>query len=80
MRFGVLQGMLWLDMEPVARPSFEPAAAGGVLLGTTLACAALGTLIGWASGSWAYGLLAGALVGVPLGILAVYRRFRRFFT
>ena len=72
--------MLPVHMEPAARPSFEPAAAGGVLLGTTLACAALGALIGWALGSWTYGLLAGAAIGVPLGVWAVYRRFRRFFT
>jgi hypothetical protein len=51
-------------MEP-ARQTFDPAGAG----------TAGGALIGWASGSVAYGLLGGAAVGVPLGIYAVYRRY-----
>jgi len=67
-------------MEPAARPSFQPAAAGGVLLGTTLACAAVGALAGWGLGSWGYGLLVGAVIGIPLAVWTVYRRFRRFFT
>ena len=35
-----------------------------------------GALIGWAAGSVSYGLLAGAVVGVPLGVFTVYRRYR----
>jgi hypothetical protein len=67
-------------MEPTARRSFEPAGAGGVLVGTILACAALGLLAGWASGSAGIGALIGAAIGIPLGVYAVYRRYRGFFT
>jgi len=66
-------------MEPTARPSFQPAGAGGVLLGTILACAAIGALVGWAAGSAGIGVLVGAALGVPLGAYAVYRRYRGFF-
>ena len=59
--------------------SFHPAGAGGVLLGTTAAGVALGALVGWAAGSWALGALGGAVVGIPAGIFAVYRRYRGFF-
>ena len=59
---------------------FHPAGAGGVLLGTTGAGVALGALVGWAAGSWPLGALGGALVGIPAGTFAVYRRYRGFFT
>lgn len=62
------------------RPSFPPAAAG-VLLSSTIALAVgVGALLGWAAGSAALGVLAGALVGIPAGVFAVYRRYRGFFT
>ena len=67
-------------MEPTARRSFEPAGAGGVLLGTIMACAAIGALVGWAAGSPALGALIGAALGIPMGVFAVYRRYRGFFT
>ena len=54
-------------MEPAPRPSFSPAGAGGVLVGT------LGAVI-------VVGLLVGAIVGIPVAIAAVYRRYRGFFT
>jgi hypothetical protein len=38
-------------MEPTTRPSFEPAGAGGLLLGILLAAMAVGALIGWLAGS-----------------------------
>ncbi|MDX6414304.1 MAG: hypothetical protein QOH23_1714 [Gaiellaceae bacterium] len=63
-------------MEPTARRSFEPAGAGGVLLGILLAAIALGALIGWAVGSAGIGALIGAVVGIPLAVFAVYRRYR----
>jgi F0F1-type ATP synthase assembly protein I len=63
-------------MEPAARPSFQPAAAGGVLLGILLAAIALGALIGWAAGSVAIGTLIGAVLGIPLAVYSVYRRYR----
>jgi hypothetical protein len=58
----------------------HPAGAGGVLLGAIAGCALLGALIGWAAGSWQLGALAGAVVGIPAGTVAVYRRYRSFFT
>jgi hypothetical protein len=33
----------------------------------------VGTLVGWAVGEVGYGLLVGAIVGIPLGIAVVYR-------
>jgi hypothetical protein len=67
-------------MEPTARRSFEPAGAGGVLLGTIMACALIGALGGWAAGSVGIGALVGSALGIPLGVYAVYRRYRGFFT
>jgi hypothetical protein len=58
---------------------FNPAGAGGLLIATTAASIGIGSLIGWAAGRWAYGSLAGAVVGVPAGIVAVYRRYRDVF-
>ena len=63
-------------MEPAARPSFQPAAAGGVLLGILLAAVAVGALVGWAAGSVGIGILVGAVVGLPLAVYSVYRRYR----
>jgi F0F1-type ATP synthase assembly protein I len=68
--------MLAVQMEPAARPSFQPAAAGGVLLGVLFASVALGAFIGWALGSAGYGILIGAVVGLPLAVFSVYRRYR----
>ena len=65
-------------MEP-ARPNFQLAGAGGTLLGTTMAFIAIGALVGWAAGSVGIGILVGAFLGVPAGILAVYRRYRGAF-
>jgi F0F1-type ATP synthase assembly protein I len=68
--------MLPVRMEPTARPSFQPAAAGGVLVGVLLAAIAIGALVGWALGSVGYGILIGAIVGIPLGVFSVYRHYR----
>ena len=65
-------------MEP-ARPNFQLAGAGGTLLGTTMAFIAIGALVGWAAGSVGIGILVGAFIGIPAGILAVYRRYRSAF-
>jgi F0F1-type ATP synthase assembly protein I len=67
-------------MEPAPRSSFEPAGAGAVLAGTTAAGVGAGALIGWAAGSTGIGALVGAVVGIPAGIFAVYRRYRGYFT
>jgi F0F1-type ATP synthase assembly protein I len=58
----------------------ELAGAGGMLVGVTAACGLLGALAGWALGGTGLGLVVGLIVGIPMGILAVYRRYRSFFT
>lgn len=66
-------------MQGTSRSSFQPAEAGAVLAGTMGACAGGGALVGWAAGSTGYGALAGVVVGIPAGVLAVYRRYRGYF-
>jgi F0F1-type ATP synthase assembly protein I len=66
-------------MEGSPRQSFEPAGAGMVLASTTAASIGVGALVGWAAGSVEYGVLGGAIVGVPAGALAVYQRYRGYF-
>ena len=58
------------------RQTFDPAGAGALLLTATAVCVGLGALIGWAAGSFGLGILGGAVVGVPAGIVTVYRRYR----
>jgi hypothetical protein len=65
-------------VEP-ARQTFDPAGAGALLVTGTAAGIAGGALIGWATGSLSYGLLAGAAVGVPIGLGAVYYRYKDSF-
>ncbi len=62
-----------------ARASFEPAGAGALLGGVTAGSVGAGALIGWAAGSVGLGILGGAFVGVPVGVFAVYRRYRNAF-
>ncbi|HST17876.1 MAG TPA: hypothetical protein VLK36_09420 [Gaiellaceae bacterium] len=62
-------------MKP-QQPSFSLAGAGSVLIGFTLACIAIGALIGWAAGSFGLGLAFGALVGVPVGVAATVIKYR----
>src|SRR4051812_22975794 len=64
-------------MRDSSRPTFEPAGAGMLLVATTTASVGLGALVGWAAGSVGLGILGGAVVGVPAGIVAVYFRYRR---
>ena len=45
----------------------------------TLILVAAGALIGWAAGSFGPGLIVGAAVGLPAGVVAVYRRYRGYF-
>jgi len=63
-------------MEPADRPNFQLAGAGGVLFGFTAACIVLGTVIGWAAGSVPYGLVFGAVVGIPVGVAATIWRYK----
>jgi hypothetical protein len=67
-------------MEPGSRQTFEPAGAGGILIGVTAAAVAIGALLGWALGSLGIGCLVGAVVGIPAGIYSVYRRYRGAFS
>ena len=53
------------------------ATASGLLLGALAAAMIVGALLGWAFGSWGIGLLIGAIVGIPLGVLAVYQVYGR---
>ena len=62
-------------MEPTARRPFQPAGAGGLLLGVLILGIVAGLLIGWAAGSIGIGILIGAVVGLPLAVFAVYRRY-----
>jgi len=66
-------------MEHTSRPTMHPAGAGMLLASVTAACICLGGLIGWAAGGVGYGLLVGAIVGVPAGVLAVFLRYRDTF-
>ena len=64
-------------MEPsTSRSSFSLAGAGSVLIGTTLAVIVVAAGVGWLLGNAAYGFLAGAIVGIPVGVFATYRRYR----
>ena len=63
-------------MEPRAtRSNFSLAGAGSVLIGTTAAVIVVCALIGWAAGSAAWGFLVGAIIGIPAGVLATYKRY-----
>lgn len=66
-------------MDERSRQRFDPAGAGAVLAGALAASAGLGALVGWAAGPAGVGAAAGAAVGIPAGVLAVYRRYRRYF-
>jgi F0F1-type ATP synthase assembly protein I len=71
--------MLAPQVSPSAQSSFSPAGAGGVLVtGVALGLGA-GAVVGWAVGSLGYGLLVGAVVGIPIGVFAVYRRYKDHF-
>jgi hypothetical protein len=61
------------------RQPFDPAGAGAVLFTATAVCIGVGALIGWAVGHAGLGILGGAIVGIPAGVVAVYRRYRNAF-
>lgn len=65
-------------MTPDAAPSpHSLATASGLLLGTLAAAMAVGALAGWAFDAAGIGLLLGAVVGIPLGSLVVYKVYGR---
>jgi hypothetical protein len=63
-------------MEPAHRPTFQPAGAGMLLAAATAVSIGVGALVGWVAGNLGYGILGGAIVGVPAGVTAVYFRYR----
>ena len=63
-------------MERSSRPTFHPAGAGTLLVSVTAASIGVGALVGWSAGAIGYGILGGAIVGVPAGVGAVYYRYR----
>jgi hypothetical protein len=67
-------------MEEQPRQSFQPAGAGALLLASTAAVGGAGALIGWAFGSTSLGTVGGVAIGIPVGVFAVYRRYRGYFT
>jgi F0F1-type ATP synthase assembly protein I len=67
-------------MAPAAREPFPPIEAGALLVTLTLLVIGLGVLIGWIAGSTSTGLIIGALLGIPIGIFAIYRRYRSYFS
>jgi hypothetical protein len=67
-------------MQAEPRPSLDPAGAGGLLLTGISAGTGLGALVGWAAGSIGIGAIVGAIIGIPAGVFAVYRRYRGFFS
>jgi hypothetical protein len=67
-------------MQADTRASFQPVEAGTILAGATGACAGGGALIGWGFGSAGLGVLGGVIVGIPVGVYAVYRRFKGLFS
>jgi hypothetical protein len=58
-------------------PPNSLATASGLLLGSLALAMLAGALVGGAVGSWEIGLLIGAIVGIPLGIVVVYRVYNR---
>jgi hypothetical protein len=67
-------------MHPLAPRAFPPIEAGALLIVITLFVIGAATLVGWAAGSIRGGVIVGAVVGLPAGIFAVYRRYRGYFS
>jgi hypothetical protein len=65
-----------LALMQQGRARFEPAGAGIVLATVAASCIGVGALIGWGAGSVKYGVLCGAIAGVPAGVGAVYWQYR----
>jgi hypothetical protein len=62
-------------MEPAPRPTLSLAGAGMTLIGTTAAVIIIAALVGWAFGSFAWGFLVGVILGIPVGVATVIRRY-----
>ena len=72
-------GILARLMQAASPSSFDPAGAGGLLLGVLVLCIGIGALIGWWAGAAGIGILIGAVIGILAGTFAVYRRYRGAF-
>ncbi len=48
-----------------------------VAVGTRVGVLVVVEVVGWLVGGWDYGLLIGAIAGIPLGVGAVYAVFGR---
>ena len=72
----MLQALVCSAPVQPQRPTFSLAGAGSVLIGSTAACIAVGTLVGWAVGSIRYGFAFGAVVGIPVGIATTVIKYR----
>jgi hypothetical protein len=72
----VSQTLAILSAVEPQRPTFSLAGAGSVLIGFTMACIVVGTLIGWAAGKTGLGLAFGAVVGVPVGVAVTVIKYR----
>jgi hypothetical protein len=64
-----------MEPSPPPRPSFSLAGAGMTLIGSTAAVIIIAALIGWAFGSFAWGFLVGAILGIPVGVATVIGRY-----
>jgi F0F1-type ATP synthase assembly protein I len=64
-----------MEPAPSSRPSVSLAGAGMTLIGATSAVIIAAALIGWAFGSFAWGFLVGAILGIPVGVGTVIRRY-----
>jgi hypothetical protein len=62
--------------DPRRPPNARGAVAGSLLVGTIVLCALVGLAIGAVAGAPGPLAIAGVLVGVPIGIAVVARRFR----
>ena len=72
-------GILARPMQAASPSSFDPAGAGGLLLGVLALCIGVGALLGWWAGATGIGVLIGAVIGILAGTFAVYRRYRGAF-
>jgi hypothetical protein len=58
------------------RPAARAAGAGMYLLAALIVCAALGLGAGWLAGNALAGAAVGLAIGVPLSFYLVYRQYR----
>jgi hypothetical protein len=63
-------------LEVSQRSDFDPLGAGALLATVVVACIGLGAAIGAVAGSVEYGVVAGAMLGVPASIAAIIYRYR----